>query len=116
MTVEQVLTSWRVLEKLTIEMDQAIADYTRQKPDTPKQVIQSFAKAEKLKLEDIFQYETEFDVSDLKAAIDKHNLKDDDRMKAISAEEYKKHAEKFQAKTAELLGKITQIEQALKKE
>ena len=49
------------------------------------------------------------------AGMKRLEMTEDDRVKAIIAEEYQKHAENLGAKTAALMNKIAMIEEALKK-
>jgi len=51
-------------------------------------MISSFAQVEMIKLEDNFFNEQGFDVSDLKAFMKSKGFAEDERFKAISAEEY----------------------------
>lgn len=69
-------------------------------------MLTSFAQAEKIKLEDNFFHEKGFNVRDLLTWMKEKGLDEDERFKEITAEEYKKHAEKLGAKTAQLMSKI----------
>ena len=116
LTEEEALEGWRIFEKGNILRDQKVLDFARDNPEVPKQMVSATRQVELIKQKDHFFNETGFEVHDLLVAVDKLQLKESDELKAISAKEYKHHAEKFQAKTESLMGKIALIENALKLE
>lgn len=64
-------------------------------------------------MEDNFYNEQGFEVSAFKAYLKSKGYDQDERFKAISAEEYQKHAENLGAKTTQLISRIAQIEKQL---
>ena len=96
--------------------EQSIVDFARRNPDLPKQMVGSFAQVEALRQEDNFFNDTGFEISDLLASLERLGLAQDERIKAISAEEYQKHAESLLKQTNDLMHKIAHIETDLKRE
>ena len=116
LTEAQVLKAWRQYEKSNIMREQSIVDFARRNPDLPKQMVGSFAQVEALRQEDNFFNDTGFEISDLLASLERLGLAQDERIKAISAEEYQKHAESLLKQTNDLMHKISHIETDLKRE
>ena len=56
-------------------------------------MIASYSQVEELRQEENFFNETGFEIIDLLASIERLGLGQDERVKAISAEEYQKHTE-----------------------
>ena len=113
-TEEKVLSSWRTLEQENIARENKIADHNRDNKDLPRQMLTSYAQIELIKQEDNFFNDTGMDISELLAGMRRLEMTEDERVKAISAEEYQKHAENLGAKTTALMNKIAMIEEALK--
>ena len=78
-------------------------------------MLTMYAQIELIKQEDNFYNDTGLEISELLTGMKRLEMTEDDRVKAISAEEYQKHAENLGAKTAALMNKIAMIEEALKK-
>lgn len=76
-------------------------------------MLTAFTTVEYLRQEDAVYSDTGFEIADILASISKLDLSEDERIKAISAEEYQKHAESLLKQTTALMNKITHIEKDL---
>ena len=79
-------------------------------------MLTTYAQIELVKQEDNFFNDTGIEICELMAGMQRLEMTEDDRVKAISAEEYQKHAENLGAKTSALMNKIAMIEEALLKQ
>ena len=78
-------------------------------------MLTTYAQIELVKQEDNFFNDTGLEIHQLLAGMKRFEMTEDERVKAISAEEYQKQAENLGAKTSALMNKIAMIEQALLK-
>ena len=77
-----------MLENTSISRDQSCSDFARKNSNVPKQMLTAFTTAEYLRQEDSVFNDAGFEIADILSSVARLGLTEDDRIKAISAEEY----------------------------